>query len=297
MLAAWAQAETVTLAVRHDHRKGSCAGSITVTAEGIEYREGPRDKPRKKPHRYAWTWADTQQAKLSAKELVVLTYEDRWLTLGADREMRFALTPGADLASAGAALRQALGRKFVAALQATGTTPLWTLPAKHLHGFPRHAGHTRTAQRQHQLPLLHSFAHLDLARPGKRLQRRPLRTHTHHFRALSHPLRRPPRLHLSTARTHHTRASRSTLAARHASLAHPQRIHNQGELIDENPDFCSSTVAGLMAAPQTFTGIITDDMCKMGHTAMNMGPDPECVRKCVREMGSKYALYGRRCTN
>ncbi|MBN8732446.1 MAG: hypothetical protein J0L64_18025 [Acidobacteria bacterium] len=51
------------------------------------------------------------------------------------------------------------------------------------------------------------------------------------------------------------------------------------------------TAASLMAAPQTFTGIITDDMCKMGHTAMNMGPDPECVRKCVREMGSKYALY------
>lgn len=50
-------------------------------------------------------------------------------------------------------------------------------------------------------------------------------------------------------------------------------------------------VASLMATPKTFTGVITDDMCKMGHTAMNMGPDPECVRKCVREMGSKYALY------
>jgi len=50
--------------------------------------------------------------------------------------------------------------------------------------------------------------------------------------------------------------------------------------------------AGLLAAaPKTFTGVVTDDMCKMGHTAMNMGPDPDCVRKCVREMGSKYALY------
>ncbi|MCC7237856.1 MAG: hypothetical protein IT163_21295 [Bryobacterales bacterium] len=51
------------------------------------------------------------------------------------------------------------------------------------------------------------------------------------------------------------------------------------------------TAASLLAAPQTFTGVITDDMCKAGHTAMNMGPDPECVRKCVREMGSKFALY------
>ncbi|MBK7929126.1 MAG: hypothetical protein IPJ98_17105 [Bryobacterales bacterium] len=135
MLAAWAQAETVTLAARHDHRKGSCLGAVSITAEGIEYREGPRDKPRKKPHRYAWTWADTQQATLSAKELTVLTYEDRWLKLGADRQMRFALTPGTDLATANAALRQALGRKFVAALLATDAAPLWTLPAKHLHGF------------------------------------------------------------------------------------------------------------------------------------------------------------------
>lgn len=49
--------------------------------------------------------------------------------------------------------------------------------------------------------------------------------------------------------------------------------------------------ASLAAESRTFTGVITDDMCKLGHTAMNMGPEPECVRRCVREMGSKYALY------
>jgi hypothetical protein len=52
-----------------------------------------------------------------------------------------------------------------------------------------------------------------------------------------------------------------------------------------------AAMAALAAGPPTFTGVITDDMCKLGHTAMNMGPDPECVRRCVREMGSKYALY------
>ena len=49
------QAETVTLPARHDHRKGSCSGSIAITAEGIEYTEGAREKPRKKPHHYAWS--------------------------------------------------------------------------------------------------------------------------------------------------------------------------------------------------------------------------------------------------
>jgi hypothetical protein len=52
-----------------------------------------------------------------------------------------------------------------------------------------------------------------------------------------------------------------------------------------------AAMAAPAAGPRTFTGVITDDMCKLGHTAMNMGPDPECVRRCVREMGSKYALY------
>lgn len=135
MLAVWAHAETIALPARHDHRKGSCAGNITITAEGIEFAEAPRAKPRKKPHRFAWTWADTQQATLTEKELTVLTYEDRWLKLGADREMRFALAAGTDLAAARRALRMGLARKFVAALPASGAAPLWTLPAKHLSGF------------------------------------------------------------------------------------------------------------------------------------------------------------------
>ena len=135
MLAACAHAETVTFPARHDHRKGHCAGTITITAEGLDYTEGPRAKPRKKPHRYAWTWADVQQATLSAKELVVLTYEDRWLKLGADRELRFALPTGTELAPAQNALRTGLSRKFVAALADTTSPPLWTLPAKHLSGF------------------------------------------------------------------------------------------------------------------------------------------------------------------
>jgi|SRR5690349_20774685 len=42
---------------------------------------------------------------------------------------------------------------------------------------------------------------------------------------------------------------------------------------------------------QTFTGVITDDMCKADHKSMNMGPDPKCVVECVKGMGGKYVLY------
>jgi len=52
--------------------------------------------------------------------------------------------------------------------------------------------------------------------------------------------------------------------------------------------------AGLSAAPgsQTFTGIITDDMCAtVGHARMRMGPtDAECTIACVMTHGASYVL-------
>jgi hypothetical protein len=54
-------------------------------------------------------------------------------------------------------------------------------------------------------------------------------------------------------------------------------------------------VAVLSAAPgsQTFTGIITDDMCaREGHAHMRMGPtDAECTNACVAVHGAAYVLY------
>lgn len=43
---------------------------------------------------------------------------------------------------------------------------------------------------------------------------------------------------------------------------------------------------------QTFTGVITDDMCAMpGHASMRMGPtDAECTRACVLAHGAAYVL-------
>ena len=44
-----------------------------------------------------------------------------------------------------------------------------------------------------------------------------------------------------------------------------------------------------MAAPQTLTGVVTDDMCGKTHAMMPGQPDAECVRACVKA-GSHYAL-------
>jgi hypothetical protein len=48
-----------------------------------------------------------------------------------------------------------------------------------------------------------------------------------------------------------------------------------------------------LAAPgkQTFTGVISDDMCTAGHAAMRMGPtDAECAVACADLHGSTYVL-------
>ena len=44
-----------------------------------------------------------------------------------------------------------------------------------------------------------------------------------------------------------------------------------------------------LAASQTLTGVVTDDMCGKKHTMMPGKPDSECVRACVKA-GSHYAL-------
>jgi len=45
-------------------------------------------------------------------------------------------------------------------------------------------------------------------------------------------------------------------------------------------------------AKQTFTGVISDDMCAFnGHAAMRMGPtDAECTTACVMIHGAQYVL-------
>jgi len=56
-----------------------------------------------------------------------------------------------------------------------------------------------------------------------------------------------------------------------------------------------ATIATLAAAPakQTFTGVITDDMCPQGdHSEMRMGStDAECTINCVAGHDAKYLLY------
>lgn len=53
----------------------------------------------------------------------------------------------------------------------------------------------------------------------------------------------------------------------------------------------SLLLSGAVLLAQTFTGIITDNMCEKGdHKAMDM-VDDKCVVECVKSMHGKYVLY------
>jgi hypothetical protein len=59
--------------------------------------------------------------------------------------------------------------------------------------------------------------------------------------------------------------------------------------------FCLLLVVAVSGAQekQTFTGIITDDMCPLAnHSRMQMGPtDAECTKACIAAHGAVYVLY------
>ena len=56
------------------------------------------------------------------------------------------------------------------------------------------------------------------------------------------------------------------------------------------------SLSAAQAKPQTFSGLITDNMCAKGdHSQMQMGPtDADCVKACVAAHGATYVLYDGR---
>ena len=55
----------------------------------------------------------------------------------------------------------------------------------------------------------------------------------------------------------------------------------------------SAVAMSAAAGPQTFTGIVSDDMCATGdHSHMRMGPtDAECAMACVSGHDAAWVLY------
>jgi len=69
-------------AMRHEHLRKGCEGTMTVDDTGIAFAG-------KKGHAWKWKYQDIQQLTLLPGGLNILTYKDSRLRLGADVEYRF----------------------------------------------------------------------------------------------------------------------------------------------------------------------------------------------------------------
>jgi hypothetical protein len=117
--------------MRHEHLRKGCAGVMTVDEEGIRFTGAQAGT---KTHAWAWKYQDIQELTLGSGSIHILTYEDRRLGLGADREYNFTgKLPAEGLY---VLLRDRMDQRFIAAIVPqeglSDAGPVWSVPVKHL---------------------------------------------------------------------------------------------------------------------------------------------------------------------
>jgi hypothetical protein len=123
----------LTFRVRHDHLWKSCTGELRIDERGVSFREiNPKAK---RPHAFAWTYADIQQLSIAPGEIRLLTYADQRWKLGTDGTFTFFALTGAPFEEACALLKGRLDQRLVAQLADAPDDVLWELPVKHLTRF------------------------------------------------------------------------------------------------------------------------------------------------------------------
>jgi hypothetical protein len=115
-------AQEFKVAVRHEHLRGGCAGTLTIDTKGIWFH-GAKD------HAWSWEYADIQELKLATDRIHLLSYWDNPRRLGADRAFDFTGEIPRELY---VLWKDRLDSRFVAEIADAQIKPLWQIPARHL---------------------------------------------------------------------------------------------------------------------------------------------------------------------
>ncbi|MBI4463226.1 MAG: hypothetical protein HY647_00845, partial [Acidobacteria bacterium] len=76
--------DQIVLKVRHDHAFGSCRGTLSFDAFGVQYETDHKKDARR------WAYEDIKQFQVeNSSRIKVYTYEDRKWRLGADKTFEF----------------------------------------------------------------------------------------------------------------------------------------------------------------------------------------------------------------
>jgi hypothetical protein len=128
-----AGAAELTFDVRHHRALKDHTGVLTVGEQGVAYQQTVPEKKRKKAPKLEsvrFDYQDIQELWVSPDKLVFVTYKDRKLLFGIDKEFEFFLPEGKSFEPAYAMLKDKLDRRFVAALADSPGGVLWELPVK-----------------------------------------------------------------------------------------------------------------------------------------------------------------------
>ena len=120
--------------VRHHREVRDHFGVLTINEKGVSFQQVPaKARHSKKPPKlegFRLDYQDVQELWVSPDRLVVVTYKDRKVLLGLDKEFEFFLPKDKSFSDAYALLKDKLDRRFVAAVADSVPGMLWEIPVK-----------------------------------------------------------------------------------------------------------------------------------------------------------------------
>ncbi len=105
-------------------------GTVQIGEKAISFEAKKKDQSR------TWNYPDIQHFdRISAREFVILTYEDRRLTLGRDRQFHFVVTEGDLDDGLFQVIAARLGKPVTNRAIPARVAAEYSVPVKHLHTF------------------------------------------------------------------------------------------------------------------------------------------------------------------
>ena len=105
-------------------------GKVQIGEKAITYEASKKDESR------TWEYPNIQYLdRISPKEFVILTYEDRRLVLGRDRQFHFVITEGELDDGLFHTITARLGKPVTDRVVPAQVAAEYSVPAKHLHTF------------------------------------------------------------------------------------------------------------------------------------------------------------------
>lgn len=133
-----ASAAEFAISVRHERSLRDHPGILRIDDTGVSYeqvltaaqqRKQPKRKKPFKLERAHWPYQEIQQLKVSRDKIVLLTYKDRLLFGGIDKEYEFFAMPNQSFEPLFAFLPAKMDQRFVAAY-GVESVPQWEMPVK-----------------------------------------------------------------------------------------------------------------------------------------------------------------------